>query len=374
MKSAARAISAFMVFIILAALPFNAFAIDYLYHSPTIDLSDNLSDSNQFSWFPSDPNVVISQYNRGGTSDIGVRIQNANGLSVFGYTDLSYIVPGYTYIISFDSWNYQDRMDAQLFVSNDNIINDGTFSSNIFSPISLTFEPGIGSPGYNRYNYSFSLPTNNFGNGIGYLGMSLQCYSSNCYLVIKNVEIICLDQVISLALRSLSNDFDSYTEYMTSIVEDIKDYMFSLLYENNNNFGELLTNFFTWVVWWQKYNPEHEHSEFWLKYGDAFSVKLYELLNDALLGSVEEYTTDPAVDSQISEYNELESQLMQDKSADMSAALGEGQAALTNNNALAWIKYVMESTIFYNSKVTTYVIFALGMGLVVLTLGRKIKV
>lgn len=357
---------ALFIFALFSVTAFSSYS-DSLYSDPVITLKDNLFDYTQCLWLTQGLDVSYSQYNRGGTSDKGVNFTNANNKSILGYTDMYNIIPGYRYIISFKEWNYQDRIDCQLFVFNDNTISDGSLDNRV-DPISLTFESGELTNGYNQYNYCFTAPVSQYDyNGQLSLAFDLTCYASNIYLVIKDVEIICLDQIVTKALRSIQTNVDD----LPTIAQQISDYLYALLYQDNNNFGELQDNFMLFMDWWVDHNPETTVGFFYKKFGERFSIALFEMLSEAL-GVGVEYETDPAVSDAVSDYQELESSLMVDKSADVSSALNSGMQGIQNNNAFAWIRNTLQFTVFDNTKLAGYILFALSMGLIVLVLGRKI--
>lgn len=349
--------------------------------------SDNLTEWEFYSNYMADG--VLEQYNRGGTNDVGIRFHRNNDNNttmVLLRTYIDWVVAGKTYIITWDSFNYQSRLQLGMYVLPGTAVLD--YGSNIPNPVldsTVHFIPYNDSTNTDnsngRYSYSFSVDENMY-TEIGDQGLSLlleisfvnSAGSGDGYLVMNNMQIVCLDDIILEVLYSVKSDTNAILSQtdIKDTVEEIRDLIkWALTTTSNDNvLANIRHNVALWFNDWAINSPETIRGWFYQEYGERFSIALYKMLSE-VLGYDQNFEDEAGITDVVSEYKEIESGLMQDKSSDVNAALSMGDAAL-NNSSFGFIKNTLQAVVFDNAKITAYILFALSMGLVVLVLGRKI--
>lgn len=343
------------------------------------DFPLSITYDNLWSWdrYPTSNNFTYSVYIGSGNRTF-VQIDGYDQLNPYTYfvNPIRNVIAGQRYILSgkmsyaLANTGYFEVASTRQYNSGDNnnldwirLYNDTQNSTIVFS---YAFTP----------DWSSGLQSN-FNNDSSYISdydiiFRFNKTSSTTYsrVAVGDLNIICIDDVVMNALRNI----EANVEDLPAIAQQISDYLFHMLYDEGqtNNISELVKNQYEFFRFMIEHFPNSIHSDFFKTYGQDFYIALYELLSDALIGDPDEFVTDPAVSDAVSDYNELESSLMVDKSADVSSALNSGMQGIQNNNAFAWIRNTLQVTVFDNTKLSGYILFALSMGLIVLVLGRKI--
>lgn len=178
--------------------------------------------------------------------------------------------------------------------------------------------------------------------------------TENANVYLDSIEDIC--SAISSTTTTISNRVNTTNTRLNTIINYLQqeipniELQLSDIYDNTDTIIFRLNTCIT----------ELQTANFWLE-------NIYNILNDNYA------TTIPSQDNkELNEYNERESQLLQDKSEDIGNALDNAYNSL-DQSGIASINTMLNNIIFAVPELTTLIIFCLAAGLVVLLLGRKVS-